>query len=173
LKKLKLIYGSDTGKTEYIVKTYLSKVLEEFFLLEIVDIVNISENDWKSHDNYILGCPTWWDGDLQSDWEDYFDTFKEISFKEKKVALFGLGDQVGYEDWFCDGLGILGEIIVKNDGEVLGFTIKDKSYEFICDTKAVKNDNLLWGLALDDDNQSNLSEDRIKNWVNQLVLEFK
>ena len=80
---------------------------------------------------------------------------------------------MGYEDWFCDGLGILGEIIVKNDGEVLGFTIKDKSYEFICDTKAVKNDNLLWGLALDDDNQSNLSEDRIKNWVNQLVLEFK
>ena len=67
----------------------------------------------------------------------------------------------------------MGEIIVESEGEVLGFTIKDKSYEFECDTKAVKNDNLLWGLALDDDNQSNLSENRIKNWVNQLVSEFK
>ena len=54
MKKLKLIYGSDTGKTEYVLKTYLSKKLEEFFLLEVVDIVNISENDWKSHENYIF-----------------------------------------------------------------------------------------------------------------------
>ena len=44
MKKLKLIYGSDTGKTEYVIKTYLSKILEDFFLLEIVDVVNISEN---------------------------------------------------------------------------------------------------------------------------------
>ena len=25
---------------------------------------------------FILGIPTWYDGVLQSDWEDYFDDFK-------------------------------------------------------------------------------------------------
>ena len=131
----------------------------------------ISDEDWKSHEYYIIGVPTWWDGDLQSDWEDYFDTFKDISFENKKVALFGLGDQIGYEDWYCDGLGILGEVIVNNGGKLFGYTIKDDSYEFE-ESKAIKEGDTLWGLALDDDNQSELSEERLKNWVKQVTTDF-
>ena len=146
-------------------------MLEKEFEVELKDIAQISDEDWKSHEYYIIGVPTWWDGDLQSDWEDYFDTFKDISFENKKVALFGLGDQIGYEDWYCDGLGILGEVIVNNGGKLFGFTTKDDSYEFE-GSKAIKEGDTLWGLALDDDNQSELSEERLKNWVKQVTTDF-
>jgi len=171
MKKLKLIYGTDTRKTEEIINLYLLDLLEDHFQVEVVNLASIKDEDWTSHYYYIISSPTWWDGDLQSDWEEYLDKFEKISFKGKQIALFGLGDQVVYAEWYCDGLGILGEIIQKNGGKLHGFTEKDSSYTFNT-SKAVKNNNILWGLALDDDNQSNLNKERLENWVNQIVLEF-
>ena len=79
-------------------------------------------------DNYeflILGLSTWFDGDLQSDWEGLFDTFKRIKFSGKKVAIYGVGDQIGYSEFFVDGIGILGKIVVEN-GEIVQ-KVKDKN----------------------------------------------
>ena len=171
MKDIKLIYGSDTGKTEYVINTYLISALEKKFNVEVINILNVSDDDWKSCDNYIIGVSTWWDGDLQSDWESYYDIFSNISFKNKKVAIFGLGDQIGYDEWYCDGLGILGSIVIENGGVLLGFTTKDSSYEF--DTsKCIKQGDEMWGLALDEDNQQELTESRVINWVNQISNEF-
>ena len=98
-------------------------------------------------------------------------TLSNISFKDKKVAIFGLGDQIGYDEWYCDGLGILGSIVIENGGVLFGFTTKDSSYEF--DTsKCIKEGDEMWGLALDEDNQQELTESRVINWVNQISNEF-
>ena len=97
--------------------------------------------------------------------------FKTIDFKGKIIALLGLGDQIGYEEWFCDGIGILAEVIIKNGGQIIGFTEKDDSYEFE-DSKALVNDDTLYGLAIDEDNQPELTQERLKKWVEQLKKEF-
>ena len=164
--RIKLIYGSDTGNTELVTED-ITKLLDD---VEVTTVADLTPEDWD-HDKFILGIPTWYDGELQSDWEDYFEEFKTIDFKGKVIALLGLGDQIGYDEWFCDGIGILAEVIIKNGGQVIGFTEKDDSYEFE-DSKALVDDDTLYGLAIDEDNQPELTQERLKKWVEQLKKEF-
>ena len=168
--RIKLIYGSDTGNTE-LVTTDLVKLLDKDDI-EVVTVDKITEKDWESHIYYLLGIPTWYDGELQSDWEDYFEEFKKINFTGKKVAIFGLGDQIGYDEWFCDGIGILGKVVIENGGKLLGYTQKDSSYDFD-ESLALADDSTLYGLALDEDNQPELTNERLKKWVIQIKNEFQ
>ena len=173
--RIKLIYGSDTGNTE-LIKEDLVRLLDgaaaEPDDVEVLEVADLKSEDWDTHDFYILGIPTWYDGELQSDWEEYFEEFKSINFTNKKVAIFGLGDQLGYEEWFCDGIGILGKVVLENGGNLVGFTDKDESYDFES-SLALKNENTFYGLALDEDNQPELTEERLRKWVLQIKKEFK
>ena len=165
--RLKLIYGSDTGNTELVTED-LVKLLGN---VEVTTVADLTPEDWD-YDNFILGIPTWYDGELQSDWEEYFEEFKTIDFTGKKVAIFGLGDQLGYEEWFCDGIGILAKEILKNGGTVIGYTTKDESYDFETTPKSIIKDDVFYGLCIDEDNQGELTQERLKNWVEQLKLEY-
>ena len=164
---IKLIYGSDTGNTELVTED-LVKLLDN---IEVTTVADLTPEDWE-YDNFILGIPTWYDGEIQSDWEEYFEEFKTIDFTGKKVAIFGLGDQLGYEEWFCDGIGILAKEILKNGGTVIGYTTKDKSYDFETTPKSIIKDDMFYGLCIDEDNQGELTQERLKNWVEQLKLEY-
>ena len=165
--RIKLIYGSDTGNTELVTED-LVKLLDN---IEVTTVADLTPEDWE-YDNFILGIPTWYDGELQSDWEEYFEEFKTIDFTGKKVAIFGLGDQLGYEEWFCDGIGILAKEILKNGGTVIGYTTKDESYDFETTPKSIIKDDMFYGLCIDEDNQGELTQERLKNWVEQLKLEY-
>lgn len=162
-----LFLGSTTGKTEYAVES-LQRELGE----DVVNIHNIFEaeiSDFEAYDYLILACPTWNIGELQSDWEGFFPQLDEIDFSGKKVAYFGTGDQIGYADNFMDALGILEEKVSELGGETVGYW-STESYDFT-ESKAVRNGKFV-GLALDEDNQSELTEQRIKAWANQLKREL-
>ena len=165
--RIKLIYGSDTGNTELVTED-ISKLLDN---IEVTTVADLTSEDWD-HDKFILGIPTWYDGELQSDWEDYFEEFKKIDFTNKTVAIFGLGDQLGYEEWFCDGIGILAEVIMENGGKVIGYTEKDDSYDLDESPKSLVDDNTFYGLCLDEDNQGELTQDRLEIWINKIKEEF-
>ena len=166
--KLKLIYGSDTGNTELVAEDII-KLLDD---VEVTTVDEVTEDDWTNYDKFILGIPTWYDGELQSDWEDYFEEFKTINFTGKTVAIFGLGDQLGYDEWFCDGIGILAEVILKNGGRVIGYTDKDESYDFDTTPKSIIKDDVFYGLCIDEDNQGELTQERLSKWVEQIKLEY-
>jgi flavodoxin I len=170
MKKIKLIFGTDTGNTEYVINTYLLSLLENEFEVKVVEVDEITSEDWESHNFFILGIPTWYDGLLQSDWEDYFEEFKQIDFTGKTLALFGLGDQIGYAEYFVDGIGILAEVILKNGGKIIGYWSKE-GYEYL-KSKAELNKEVLYGLALDEDNEDNLTQERCQKWVEQLKNEI-
>ena len=169
--RLKLVYGSDTGNTENVIDNYLLSIFEPHFEIETISVSQITPEDWESHDFYVLSIPTWYDGELQSDWEDYFEEFQTIDFTGKTVAVFGLGDQIGYDEWFCDGVGILAKVVEEKGGKVIGHTEKDDSFDFET-SKALKDENTFWGLCLDEDNQDELTEERLENWFNKLKLEL-
>ena len=164
--KAKIIYGSDTGNTEVIADD-LVKLLDK---PEILTVDELEESDWEDNKLYILGIPTWYDGELQSDWEDYLDDFDKIDFTGKTVAVFGLGDQVGYAEWFCDGVGILADIIEKNGGKIIGNWSID-GYEFESSKAVMNTNNTFYGLCIDEDNQPELTQERLKQWVKQLKQE--
>jgi len=165
--RLKLIYGSDTGNTELVTED-LVKLLGD---VEVTTVADLTPEDWD-YDRFILGIPTWYDGELQSDWEDYFEEFKTIDFTGKTVAIFGLGDQLGYDEWFCDGVGILAKVVLDNGGRVIGYTDKDESYDFDTTPKSIIKDDVFYGLCIDEDNQGELTQDRLSKWVEQIKLEY-
>ena len=165
--KTKIIYGSDTGNTEVIAED-LVKLLGEH---EVLTVDELEESDWGGNELYILGIPTWYDGELQSDWEDYFEEFKKVDFTGKSVAVFGLGDQIGYDEWFCDGIGILAEVVEKNGGKVIGNWPTD-GYEFESSKAVMNTNNTFYGLCIDEDNQPELTQERLKKWVEQLKNEY-
>jgi flavodoxin I len=163
-----LFYGSTTGKTQSA-----AEMIQESFggesIVELHDITEVDANDFESYQNLIIACPTWDIGELQADWSGYFPELDEIDFTNKKVAYFGTGDQVGYADNFQDAMGILEEKISACGGKTVGYWSLD-NYDFN-ESKAIKNGKFV-GLALDDDNQSDLTEERIEKWVAQLKTEF-
>tara|TARA_B100000683_G_scaffold273816_1_gene320360 strand:- start:337 stop:840 length:504 start_codon:yes stop_codon:yes gene_type:complete len=166
--KIKMIYGSDTGNTELVAED-LIKLIDN---VEVTTVDELTEDDWTNNDKFILGIPTWYDGELQSDWEDYFEEFKTLDFTGKTIAIFGLGDQLGYQEWFCDGIGILGEVILKNGGKLIGYTKNDDSYDLDVTPKSLLDDDTFYGLCIDEDNQSELTQERVEKWVNQIKNEF-
>ena len=107
---------------------------------------------------------------MQSDWEDYFDDFKQIDFSGKTVAIFGLGDQIGYDEYFVDGIGILAKVILENGGKVIGNWPRD-DYSF-AESKALINKDYFYGLPLDQDNEDELTLGRLEKWVEQLKNEI-
>jgi len=164
---IKLIYGSDTGNTELVTED-ITKLLDD---VEVTTVSELTPEDWD-HDKFILGIPTWYDGELQSDWEEYFEEFKTIDFTDKIVAIFGLGDQLGYEEWFCDGIGILAEVVLENGGKVIGYTEKDDTYELEETPKSLVDDSTFYGLCLDEDNQGELTQQRLEKWITQIKEVF-
>ena len=157
MSKIGLFYGSDTGAMEEVAENIQSAFSKEVILH---DISKSSKEDIEQYDKLILASSTWGDGDLQSDWEDFEVNLEEIDFTSKTIALVGLGDQEGYGDTFCDALGHLYGYV--KDANIVGFTDTD-GYEFE-ESTAVLDDKFV-GLVLDEDNQSELTKDRIDSWV--------
>ena len=167
---IKLIFGSDTGNTDYVVDTYIINMLDPFEV-DVTEVHKLKPEDWDTDSLIILGIPTWYDGELQSDWEDYFEEFKQIDFSGKTVALFGLGDQIGYSEFFVDGIGILAEVVLKNGGNIIGHWPRE-GYDFD-ESKGLMNEEYFYGLAIDEDNESDLTFQRVEKWVEQIKLELQ
>ncbi|MBD2165565.1 flavodoxin FldA [Calothrix membranacea FACHB-236] len=166
-KKIGLFYGTQTGKTESV-----AEMIRDEFGDGVVTLHDISQADTADFDEYqylIVGCPTWNIGELQSDWEGFFSELDEIDFNGKMVAYFGTGDQMGYADNFQDAIGILEEKISQLGGKTVGYW-PNEGYDFN-ESKALRNGKFV-GLAIDEDNQSDLTDERIKTWVSQLKAEL-
>ena len=163
--KVKLIFGSDTGNTDYVVDTYIINMLDPLEV-EVIEVHNLKPEDWETDNLIILGIPTWYDGELQSDWEDYFEEFQQIDFTGKTVAVFGLGDQIGYSEYFVDGIGILAKVVLENGGKIIGHW-PTEGYDYD-ESKGLLNEDYFYGLALDEDNESDLTFQRVEKWVRQI-----
>lgn len=95
---------------------------------------------------------------------------EEMDMKGKKVAIYGLADQVGYPENFADGVGILARLLRDRGAEIVGQTDID-NYTFES-SHAIENGQFL-GLVLDQENQARLSKKRIENWLEDLKNIFK
>lgn len=167
MDKIGLFWGSDTGVTEEIVGVLIDLIGKE--KIDSINVFHATTTLMSQYSHLILGLSTWYDGDLQSDWEAFFDQFQTIDFAAKQVAIFGLGDQEGYGEFFVDGIGMIGLVVEQNGGQLLGKWPVD-SYSFEA-SKGVGTDGLLMGLAIDEDNQPELTDKRLSAWVEQLKTE--
>jgi flavodoxin II len=174
--KIGLFYGSTTCYTEMAAEKIQQYFVEnsniqpelQIELFNIKDSLLSKVNDF---DIVILGISTWDYGELQEDWESQWSDIASLDLSGKIIALYGMGDQIGYTEWFQDALGMLHEQVVAQDGFVIGFW-PNQGYEFEA-SKALTNDNSKFvGLALDEDNQYQLSDERISQWCQQIQQEI-
>jgi len=170
MAKIGLFYGSSTGNTEtaaYQLKGEFDGI--DGWDAEIINIGEGTKEKMSAFQYLIFGIPTWNTGELQDDWDVFFPQLREIDFKGKKVAVFGMGDQNGYGFNFLDAIGMLADEVLLQGGELVGLWPANK-YEFE-DSKAAIEDHFL-GLGLDQEGQSELTTPRVKEWAKQVVDEF-
>ena len=158
--------GKDNGSTAKVARK-----IQEFFGKELATVhnVNVARTlDVNKCEFLILGTAAWGIGEMHSDWENFIEELIDADLANKKVAIYGLGDQVVYPESFVDGLGtIFCRLPFKQN--VVGFTSLD-SYKYYYST--AEKDGRFVGLAIDDDSQPELTEERVKNWVTQVKKEF-
>lgn len=133
--KAKVIFGSTTGMTEAVA----GKIAQSLGC-EAVNI-NVAAADAFDAELLVLGSSTWGVGDLQDDWAAKLDEVK-ASFAGKKVAVFGLGDSVGFADSYCVA------------AETIANAAKDAGATLVGEI-----------LKLDDTNEADQTDGKIAAWV--------
>ncbi|HAM98821.1 MAG TPA: flavodoxin [Marinilabiliales bacterium] len=166
MKRTAILYSFNSQKTARAAKM----VQEEFGgNLEEVNVEEITLNKFHDYENFILGVPTWFDGELPNYWDEFIPELEEADLKGKTFALYGAGDQKGYPENFVDAMGILAELLEKRGGKIIGF-VPNEGYEFES-SKALRG-NYFCGLPLDFENQARMVKPSINRWVEQLKREF-
>ena len=160
MAKIGIFYGSTTGVTEEAANKISGK-------LDNADVYNIAGNldKMNNYDVIIMGTSTWGYGDLQDDWMEVLDDIPSLNLSGKKVAYFGTGDQSSFSDTFIDGIGIIHEKI-KDSGVILIGETETDGYTFD-GSRGVENGKFL-GLAIDEVNQSDLTDERVERWTEEI-----
>lgn len=162
MKKTVIIYGSTTGTCEGLASRIAAK-------LGVTDVVNVAKLDGSVIDgaeNLILGTSTWGSGDLQDDWYDAIESLKGANLAGKTVAIFGCGDSLSYPDTFCGGMAELYNAAKAAGATVIG-SVPTDGYTYLDSASIV--DGQFVGLALDEDNESGKTDDRIAAWVAKIL----
>ncbi len=165
MKKIGLFYGSTSGRTRGVVEEI------EFNLgsdVEVFDVANGIDNI-KEFTNLILAVPTYGVGELQEDWLKVFEELKQIDFTGKVVGLVGIGNQTTFGESFIGGLIPLYETVTSNGGTIVGLTSTDGYHFEECEAIV---DGMFMGLALDEDNQDDMTPDRIYDWLEEIKNDF-
>ena len=144
MKKTIVVYGSSTGTCESIANTIAEKLG-----VEAINVSDFNADVVAENDNLILGTSTWGAGELQDDWYDGINVLKGADLSGKTVAIFGCGAMKEIYD-AAQGANILPGVSTD------GYTFDDS--EAVVDGKFV-------GLALDDVNEDDKTEERINAWL--------
>ncbi len=164
MKKTALVYWPKKGNVENTANK-----ISALFETGSIDVFTISQLDAKqlmSYDLIIFGGSTIgadnWEDAHTSKWYEFFKALKSVDLSGKTAAIYGLGDQVLYPEHFVDGMAIIRDELLAAGATIVGSWPVD-GYEHT-DSKSVEGDHFI-GLALDDDQQPGLSDERIRTWV--------
>ncbi|MFW6389226.1 MAG: flavodoxin [Marinilabiliaceae bacterium] len=161
MSKVAIIYGSSVGNTRFVAE----KIHSRFPEADLIPAETADLEELIKYDVMILGTSTWGVGQLQDDFESFVEQFATLDLSGKTIALFGLGDQQTYPDTFCDGMGKLYEHIENQNPRFIGLW-PDDDYDF-SESRAFRN-GMFVGLALDEDNEPDLTDGRIDTWTKQV-----
>ncbi len=170
--KTAIFYGPTKGRTARVAEK-LHKMLGQD-RVDIYPIDSVTINTITNYDNMVFGVSTLgaerWDGSGDANqWGKVLPLIKNTNFDGKKVALFGLGDHITYAARFVDAMGEMAEILKKQSAEIVGH-VSAEGYTFT-ESKAFVN-GMFVGLPLDEDFESDKTDERLLNWAGQLRKTF-
>ncbi|MGL1959510.1 MAG: flavodoxin [Colwellia sp.] len=176
MSKIGIFFGTDTGTTRKIAKM-IYKELGDELADKPLNINRVDADTLAKYDALILGTPTYGSGELpglaaecqEESWEEFMPNFDDLDLTGKKVALFGLGDQINYPDEFLDAMGELFDAVSDAGAHLCG-RWSTEGYEY--EASEAEDEGEFVGLALDNDNQSNLTAERLSRWLVEIKAEM-
>lgn len=161
MKKTVIIYGTSTGTCEDLA----SRIGAKLGVDNIINVTDLDENVIAENDNLILGTSTWGAGEMQDDWYDGIKVIKSADLSSKTVALFGCGDSDSYPDTFVGGMAEIYNAVKTAGANVIG-AVSTEGYTFD-DSESVVDGKFV-GLALDEVNEDDKTDERINAWVEEI-----
>lgn len=163
LRTIGIFFGSSTYGTHIVAEKIQAALgLED----STVHNIRVSRpEDLLGYTHLILGTSTWGEGDIQPDWNEFLPHLRALDLRDRRVALFGLGDQETYPETFASGLGRLYDA-VRDTGAVVDCPWPLEGYTFKS-SEAVRNGHFV-GLVIDKLNQAPLTNERVAAWAAQL-----
>ncbi|MDR3345807.1 MAG: flavodoxin [Campylobacteraceae bacterium] len=172
MSKTGIFYASAGGDTTKIAEALSEafELLEEDAVLMESDFDDVSQ--FEKYDVLFLGSSTWGQGDVHFSWVDaLFEISSEhISFEDKTVAFFGAGDSVKHKEHFCSALGKLYQVFKNAGAKVIGFT-PATGYTYQHSLSQVGDK--FCGLAIDNTNEADKTQQRIESWIQELKKELE
>ncbi len=169
MEKIGLFYASTTGNTEAVAEQVAGLIGSEKIDLYDLAVEPVASID--GYDRLIFGISTWDYGELQEDWDAIWEELKLLDFSGRRVALFGLGDQIGYGEWFVDAMGLLAELVAERGAELVA-PWPAEGYEFEASKALSEERGEFVGLAIDEDAQAGETSERVARWVPEVLAAF-
>ncbi|HWS01508.1 MAG TPA: flavodoxin [Prolixibacteraceae bacterium] len=172
MEKIGIFFGPLNGSVHRIAKLVASKIGDE--KVDLIHIASATAADLEKYTKIIFGISTigkdtWQQKFDNTDWSHFFPVVTAFDFTGKRVAIFGLGDHITYAYHFVDSMGLLGKAIRNQGGEIFGKVSTD-GYTFQ-DSEAIVEGKFI-GLPVDEDFESELTEERVSAWVESLMKEL-
>ena len=165
--KTAIIYSFNTQKSQKVAEKIVAAYGDN---IEAVNAEELTKATFENYNNFILSAPTWFDGELPNYWDEFIPDLEEMDLSGKTFAVFGLGDQKGYPENFCDAIGILVEILEECGATIIGSSsLEGYTYE----SSKAERDGKFVGLPIDQENQARLTKARIGKWLLDLKQEIK
>lgn len=164
MKKIALVYWPKKGNVEKSaqkIASHFGEIPIDVFTISQLDITTLPDYDLLIFGGSTVGADNWEDTHT-SKWYSFFKELKNIDLSGKTAAIYGLGDQVLYPENFVDGMVIIRDELVAAGADMVG-AWPVEGYEHT-DSKSIEDGKFI-GLALDDDQQAELSDERISAWV--------
>ena len=174
MSKTALFYSPEGGNVNRVTNKLGEMIGND--KVDIIPVKEVEKGDLYKYNKIILvgstvGADHWNNEIIVDEWPEFFTKIKEISFEKKKVAIVGLGNSVIYPSHFADGMAVLYERIIKQGATILG-KVDAKDYDFE-DSEAVNDDGFFCGLAIDEDNEAELTTERLEKWIFILKPDFE
>jgi len=174
MSKIAIFFGPLKGAVNRVADKIKNEIGED--KVEMVPVRKASAADLDKYDKIIfgistVGSETWHSTYSNVDWGKFLPEIGKTRYEGKKIAVFGLGDHITYAQTFVDHIGLLANDLKKNGAELLGKVSTD-GYEFE-ESKAIDEDGKFMGLPVDEDFEPELTDERVKKWVEQLRKEFE
>ena len=167
--RVAIVYASATGHTEDIAERL--KVLLPGLELKDLDRIDFTKQLEES-EAFICCTPTWNTGSETkrsgTTWDEHIDNIPHLSLKGKPIAIVGLGDSAAFSKYFCDAMEELYRSFESAGGRMIGHVSVE---QYIFDHSKSVVDGMFCGLPLDEDNESEKTDERLQSWARLIVQE--
>ena len=174
MKNTALLFSPEGGNV-HSVTNKLGEILGNENV-DIIPVRQVTKGDVEKYDQIILigstvGADHWSNESIEDEWHAFFLQMDDKSFEDKKTAIVGLGNSVLYPEHFADGMAHLHKYLSDRKAQIYG-AVETDDYTFT-DSEALNDDGLFCGLPIDEDNEDDLTTERLENWLAALKPAFE